>query len=91
MLLLRTRFVSGLLASVSLITLSAAQTPQRPDLTKEPTLYVVGYAHLDTEWRWEYPQVINEYLRRRRWRITSSCSISIRTIFSTSAERIGTG
>ena len=64
MQLLRTRFVSGLLASVSLITLSAAQTPQKPDLTKEPTLYVVGYAHLDTEWRWEYPQVIDEYLRR---------------------------
>jgi alpha-mannosidase len=32
-----------------------------PDVTK-PTLYVVGYAHLDTEWRWEYPQVISEYL-----------------------------
>lgn len=35
-----------------------------PDLTKDPTLYVVGYAHLDTEWRWEYPQVINEFLRK---------------------------
>ncbi|HWW74224.1 MAG TPA: hypothetical protein VNZ44_02450, partial [Pyrinomonadaceae bacterium] len=35
-----------------------------PDLTKEPTLYVVGYAHLDTQWRWEYPQVINEFLPR---------------------------
>jgi alpha-mannosidase len=33
-----------------------------PDLTRQPTLYVVGYAHLDTEWRWEYPQVIREYL-----------------------------
>ena len=33
-----------------------------PDLGKDPTLYVVGYAHLDTEWRWEYPQVIDEYL-----------------------------
>ena len=32
------------------------------DLTKTPTVYVVGYAHLDTEWRWEYPQVIREYL-----------------------------
>jgi len=35
-----------------------AQAPtgaQRPDLTKEHTLYVVGYAHLDTQWRWEYP------------------------------------
>jgi alpha-mannosidase len=35
-----------------------------PDLSKQPTLYVVGYAHLDTEWRWEYPQVIDEYIRK---------------------------
>ncbi|HMG72256.1 MAG TPA: glycoside hydrolase family 38 C-terminal domain-containing protein [Pyrinomonadaceae bacterium] len=35
-----------------------------PNLAKEPTLYVVGYAHLDTEWRWEYPQVIEEYLTK---------------------------
>ncbi len=41
-----------------------AQNAGKPDLTKEPTLYVVGYAHLDTEWRWEYPQVINEYIRK---------------------------
>ena len=41
-----------------------AQTADKPDLTKEPTLYVVGYAHLDTEWRWEYPQVISEYIRK---------------------------
>lgn len=38
--------------------------PISPDLSKQPTLYVVGYAHLDTEWRWEYPQVIDEYIRR---------------------------
>jgi alpha-mannosidase len=41
-----------------------AQTTDRPNLGKQPTLYVVGYAHLDTEWRWEYPQVIDEYLRK---------------------------
>src|SRR5271166_5948814 len=41
-----------------------AQTSNAPDLTRQPTLYVVGYAHLDTEWRWEYPQVINEYIRK---------------------------
>ena len=34
----------------------------RPNLATQPTLYVVGYAHLDTEWRWEYPQTIGEYL-----------------------------
>jgi len=39
-------------------------TQAGPDLTKQPTLYVVPYAHLDTEWRWEYPQVIREYLSR---------------------------
>src|SRR5678816_926990 len=33
-----------------------------PNLAKQRTLYVVGYAHLDTQWRWEYPQVIQEYL-----------------------------
>src|SRR5579859_6148249 len=38
--------------------------PATPDLTKQPTLYVVGYAHLDTEWRWEYPQSIREYLSK---------------------------
>jgi alpha-mannosidase len=38
------------------------QTMKAPDITKEPTLYVVPYAHLDTQWRWEFPQTISEYL-----------------------------
>ena len=33
------------------------------DLTK-PTLFVVGYAHLDTQWRWDYPTTIREYLSK---------------------------
>jgi alpha-mannosidase len=41
-----------------------AQSADKPDLSKQPTLYVVGYAHLDTEWRWEYPLVINDYIRK---------------------------
>jgi alpha-mannosidase len=53
-----------LLVILALSRLTHAQTATPPDLTKQPTLYVVGYAHLDTEWRWEYPQVINEYLRK---------------------------
>jgi alpha-mannosidase len=48
------------------VVLSVAQNQtdksSPPDLTKQQTLYVVGYAHLDTQWRWEYPQVIREYL-----------------------------
>jgi len=52
----------GVLAFAGLITLSAihAQTVQAPDITKTPTLYVVPYAHLDTQWRWEFPQSIGE-------------------------------
>jgi len=46
---------------------TAGQPPAEPAphggvVLTQPTLYVVGYAHLDTEWRWEYPQVISEYL-----------------------------
>jgi alpha-mannosidase len=39
-----------------------AQTAPSPDVTKTPTLFVVPYAHLDTQWRWEFPLVITEYL-----------------------------
>ena len=52
------------LACLILLCAVNAQTNEKPDLSKQPTLYVVGYAHLDTEWRWEYPQVISEYLRK---------------------------
>ena len=41
---------------------TAIVRPTDPDLSKQPTLYVVAYAHLDTQWRWQYPQVINEYI-----------------------------
>lgn len=33
-----------------------------PDLSTGDTLYVVGYAHLDTQWNWDYVTTINEYL-----------------------------
>jgi alpha-mannosidase len=50
----------GLLLFLACATIARAADP--PDLTKQPTLYVVGYAHLDTQWRWEYPRTIGEYL-----------------------------
>src|SRR5947207_3024736 len=53
-----------LVLAVACFAQTTVKTDNKPDLSKEPTLYVVGYAHLDTEWRWEYPQVINEYLRK---------------------------
>ena len=36
---------------------------QQYDISKEKVLYTIGYAHLDTEWNWEYPTTINQYLR----------------------------
>lgn len=33
------------------------------DLNKDRVLYTVAYSHLDTEWNWTYPTVINEYLK----------------------------
>jgi alpha-mannosidase len=52
-----------LLVACAACLLSAhAQTAGAPDLTKQPTLYVVPYAHLDTQWRWEFPQTISENL-----------------------------
>ena len=57
------RVAEVLLGCLIFVSAAAAQI-EHPDLSKRPTLYVVGYAHLDTEWRWEYPQVIDEYLRK---------------------------
>ena len=52
-----------LLSAAAVSQLGAyGQTMQAPDITKTPTLYVVPYAHLDTQWRWEFPQTISEYL-----------------------------
>src|SRR5947209_20235850 len=48
--------------SRSVLVKKTAERPKPANLAKEHTLYVVGYAHLDTQWRWEYPQVIQEYL-----------------------------
>lgn len=56
--------IAALLASAMLTAGAVAQKSDETGSAAQPTLYAVGYAHLDTEWRWEYPQVIDEYLRR---------------------------
>jgi alpha-mannosidase len=53
---------SGVSDAAAPPTSAPGDQPTSPDLTKQPTLYLVGYAHLDTQWRWEYPQVINDFL-----------------------------
>jgi len=45
------------------VAATMAWAQPKPDLDKDPTLYIVGYAHLDTQWRWAYPQVIREFLK----------------------------
>ncbi len=37
--------------------------PVQYDLTKDKVLYLIGYAHLDTEWLWDYPTTIDEYIK----------------------------
>ena len=58
------RHAGAALLLIACLAPSAAfgQTMQAPDIRKVPTLYVVPYAHLDTQWRWEFPQTISEYL-----------------------------
>jgi alpha-mannosidase len=51
-------------AKAAATTVTAPPKPAPIDLSKAPgTLYVIGYAHLDTEWRWDYVTTINEYIR----------------------------
>jgi alpha-mannosidase len=56
------RALTKLLAVLLASSLGVSAQTAQPDLTKDPTLYVVAYAHLDTQWRWEYPRVINDYI-----------------------------
>ncbi len=65
-------FLISIVLSTSLATRSlAADTPDATpqvagtpvDLEHQKTLYVIGYAHLDTQWRWSYPQVTREFIR----------------------------
>lgn len=50
------------LLSFILLVISALSQAQQ-DLKKDTVLYLVGYAHLDTEWRWDYTYTINTCLK----------------------------
>lgn len=57
------------LGGVALATEPPREAPQStalasdiPNLGTTPTLFVVGYAHLDTQWRWTYVDTIREFL-----------------------------
>src|ERR1035437_4876619 len=36
---------------------------EKYDIARDKVLYTTGYAHLDTDWNWEYPTTINEYIK----------------------------
>jgi alpha-mannosidase len=36
---------------------------KKNDIAADKVLYTVGYAHLDTEWLWDYPSTISEYIK----------------------------
>lgn len=44
-------------------TRSATQEMPKYNLSRDPVLYTVGYAHLDTEWRWDYEETIKTCLK----------------------------
>ena len=52
----------ALVASPALFAQPIAQPTTKPAGGDAKNLYVVGYAHLDTQWRWTYPMVIDDYI-----------------------------
>lgn len=58
-------FVFNCIVSVALLADDDFQKlPDKAvDLAHDKNLYVVGYAHLDTQWRWTYPFVIKNFIR----------------------------
>ena len=52
-----------LLRATALTALGLTLAAAPPDLSKDRTLFVVNYSHLDTQWRWAYPLMVREMLR----------------------------
>jgi alpha-mannosidase len=48
-------FLASLVFSLPLLAQNGPIN-KAPDIAKVPTLYVVPYPHLDTQWRWEVPR-----------------------------------
>jgi alpha-mannosidase len=46
----------------SCMAVSFSQSSPR-DLDRDKTLYVVGYSHLDTQWRWNYETTIDQFIK----------------------------
>ena len=55
--------LGGMILSVNLTTAQPLESRQNYNISKEKVLYTIGYAHLDTEWNWEYPTTISQHIR----------------------------
>lgn len=44
-------------------TAAPAREAPRHDLSKDKVLYCIGYAHLDTQWRWDFVTTIDKFVR----------------------------
>lgn len=51
-----------LLSAIFSLNVIAQESSKTYEIGKDRLLYTIGYAHLDTEWNWDYPTTINEYI-----------------------------
>ena len=55
-------FVAAIMALSCALSAQPLELRQKYDISKDKVLYTIGYAHLDTQWNWDYPTTINEYI-----------------------------
>jgi alpha-mannosidase len=55
-------FLIFIFLQVNLIA-QPADKQKKNNIANDKVLYTVGYAHLDTEWLWDYPSTISEYIK----------------------------
>ena len=58
----KTFFVIAAILITPVLFAQPLEKRQKYDISKDKVLYTIGYAHLDTEWNWDYPTTINQYL-----------------------------
>jgi len=51
-----------ILSVSQIINAQDLQNKTKYDISEDRLLYTIGYSHLDTEWNWDYPTTINEYI-----------------------------
>ena len=52
-----------LISQVALFAQPLASQQDKYNLSKDKVLYLIGYAHLDTQWLWDYPSTINQNIK----------------------------